>query len=101
MNKDSKKRKSSSFFINIKFFKYTELGGCMNLSDLQRKDIVNVFDGKRLGRIIDASVTSSGVIEYFVVLERKFFQFWKSSNEITITFQQIKKIGTDVILVEL
>ena len=73
----------------------------MNLSDLQRKDIVNIADGKRLGRIVDASVTSSGVIEYFVVLEKKFWNFFKSSSEITISFSQIKKIGTDVILVEL
>lgn len=73
----------------------------MNLSDLQRKDIVNIEDGKRLGRIVDASVTSTGVIEYFVVLEKKFWNFFKSSTEITISFSQIKKIGTDVILVEL
>lgn len=73
----------------------------MNLSDLQRKDIVNIEDGKRLGRIVDASVSSTGVIEYFVVLEKKFWNFFKSSTEITISFSQIKKIGTDVILVEL
>lgn len=73
----------------------------MNLSDLQRKDIVSVVDGKRLGRIIDASLNEQGSIEYFVVLERKFWRFFKSSSEITLTFSQIKKIGTDVILVEL
>ncbi len=73
----------------------------MNLSDLQRKDIVNMEDGKRLGRIVDASVSNNGNIEYFVIIERKFWQFFKSGNEQTITFSQIKKIGTDVILVEL
>ena len=73
----------------------------MNLSDLQRKDIVNLSDGKRLGRIIDAEVTEAGTISYFVILERKFWRFFKSSNEVTITFSQIKKIGSDVILVEI
>ncbi len=73
----------------------------MNLSDLQRKDIVSMEDGKRLGRIIDAFINDHGVVEHFVVLERKFWRFFKSSSEITLTFSQIKKIGTDVILVEL
>lgn len=73
----------------------------MNLSDLQRKDIVNIEDGKRLGRIVDAAVSERGNIEYFVILERKFWNFFKSNSEKTITFSQIKKIGTDVILVEL
>lgn len=73
----------------------------MHLSDLQRKDIVSIVDGKRLGRIIDASLNEQGAIEYFVVLERKFWRIFKNSTEITITFSQIKKIGTDVILVEL
>lgn len=73
----------------------------MNLSDLQRKDIVNLADGKRLGRIIDAEVTETGAIANFVVLEKKFWHFFKSANEVNITFSQIKKIGSDVILVEI
>ncbi len=72
----------------------------MNLSDLQRKDIVNMEDGKRLGRIIDAFIDENGQIEYFIILDRKFWHFWKINSEQTITFHQIKKIGTDVILVE-
>lgn len=73
----------------------------MNLSDLQRKDIVCITDGKRLGKIIDASIKDNGVIDYLVILERRFWQFWKSTNEINVTFSQIKKIGEDVILVEI
>ena len=72
----------------------------MNLGDLQRKDIVNVEDGKKLGRIADATINHSGLIEYFTILDHKFWKFWKSANEQTITFSQIKKIGTDVILVD-
>lgn len=73
----------------------------MNLSDLQRKDIIHLEDGRKLGRIVDASVSSSGIIEYFVVMNHRFWKFWKSSEEVTITFAQIKKIGSDVILVVL
>ena len=73
----------------------------LNLSDLQRKDIVSIEDGRRLGRIIDAQINSNGVIEYFIVLDYKFWRFWKGNNEFTVLFSQIKKIGTDVILIEL
>ncbi len=72
----------------------------MNLSDLQRKDIINIDTGKRLGRIIDAQVNEKGIIEFFVVMDHKFWRFWKSSGEINVTINQIKKIGTDVILID-
>ena len=73
----------------------------MRLTDLQVKDIVNIKDGKRLGKIIDAEVSSEGQIRYFVVEQRRFFRFFSSNLETNITFEQIIKIGEDVILVEL
>lgn len=72
----------------------------MKLSDLQVKDIVNVIDGKRLGRIIDAEIDSNGNILYFVVEPKRFFRFFSSSIDTNVTFKQIVKIGEDVILVE-
>lgn len=71
----------------------------MNLSDLQRKDIINIETGKKLGKIVDAQMNERGMIEFFVVMDHKFWRFWKSSGEINVTINQIKKIGTDVILV--
>lgn len=71
----------------------------MNLSDLQRKDIVNINTGERLGRIIDAIMNESGLIEYFIVMKRRLF-FFKSNEEKNIYIKNIKKIGMDVILVE-
>ena len=74
----------------------------MKLSDLQEKDIVNVADGQNLGRIIDADINDLGVISYFVVLKKRFFwQIFSSSNDKKVYFNKIKKIGHDVILVEL
>ena len=73
----------------------------MQLSELQVKDIVNTKDGKRLGRIVDAKVDNKGIIEYFVVEHRKWFRIFSSNAEINVTFQQIVKIGEDVILVDL
>ena len=74
----------------------------MKLSDLQEKDVINIVDGQNLGRIIDADINKDGLINYFVVLKKKFFwHFFSSSNDKKVDYHKIKKIGNDVILVEL
>lgn len=75
----------------------------MMLSDLQSKDIINIKDGQNLGRIIDVSINEEGIINYFIVEKRRFF-FRIIFNPLTsqkVLFSQIKRIGNDVILVEL
>ncbi len=69
--------------------------------ELRQKVVVNIVDGKNLGHIIDAIFDDSyGKLMGFVVpgLKRGFF---KSQNDIFIPYQNICKIGMDVILVEL
>ena len=73
----------------------------MRLADLQAKDVINVKDGKRLGKIMDAEIDNKGLITYFAVEQKKFFRIFSSNPEVNITFNQIVKIGEDVILVEL
>ena len=73
----------------------------MRLSDLQTKDVVNMIDGLNLGRIVDAEVNETGQILYFVIEKKKLFQrVFSSNSDILITIKDIKKIGSDVILVE-
>ena len=43
----------------------------MRLSDLQSKNIVNIYDGKNIGTIIDANVLNDGMIESLVIEESK------------------------------
>ena len=73
----------------------------MRVSDLQVKDIVSLLDGRKLGRITDIELDENGSVKYFVVEPRRFFRFFGSSGEINISMNQIKKIGEDVILVEI
>ena len=74
----------------------------MKLSDLQEKDIVNVNDGRKIGRIIDAEIDMNGKINYLVIDEKKGLKgLISGGNGINITFDKIKRIGTDVILVDL
>lgn len=72
----------------------------MNLSDLQNKDIINMIDGKKIGNIIDAKFDiKSGMIDKLIVEPTKGLFSLKNSG-LEISFQEIKKIGEDVILVE-
>ena len=73
----------------------------MRVSDLQTKDVVSLNDGKKLGRIVDIDIEQNGTIHYFVVEARHFFRFFGSREEINVAINQIKKIGEDVILVEI
>lgn len=67
------------------------------LSDLQNKDIINVFDGKKVGAIIDVSLDKEGKIVEMSVQKRRFIFF--SGGVSKIKWSQIDKIGKDVILV--
>ena len=71
----------------------------MRLSDLQSKDIVNIDDGKMVGGIIDVLINSDGSMNSLIVERGKFFKL--SHGEIEIKWNQVKKIGEDVILVSI
>ena len=71
----------------------------MNLSDLQNKDLINIIDGKKIGNIIDARFNiETGIIEKLVIEPTKSF-FSLKNNSLEINYQDINKIGEDVILV--
>ena len=72
----------------------------MNLSELQSKDFITL-DGKLIGNIIDI-VIDDGKISYLVVERSKFLLSRLSSkDELRIKWEQIRKIGEDVILVSI
>ena len=71
----------------------------MFLSELQNKDIISVKTGVNLGRIVDVEVSSEGRIISFIAEEKKIFRKVLKNSEINFTFNDITKIGTDVILV--
>ena len=73
----------------------------MLMSDLQRKDIINMTTGSRIGKIIDIDVNEDGLINSLIVVELKMIKRFNNSSETRISFKQIKTIGSDVILVDL
>ena len=74
----------------------------MKISDLQDKSIINVSDGKNLGRITDLEIDKDGKIISFYAMTRRFiFKIFFGNKETIFTINDIKKIGEDVILVDL
>ena len=73
----------------------------MLMSDLQRKDIINMTTGSRIGKIIYIDVNEDGLINSLIVGELKMMKRFNNSSETRISFKQIKTIGSDVILVDL
>ncbi|MBM7623590.1 YlmC/YmxH family sporulation protein [Sporohalobacter salinus] len=71
-------------------------------SELKKKEVISV-NGERLGLIKDIELDlSRGKIKSVVVPgERKFFGVLSSPNDLVINWDQIQKIGEDVILVNL
>ena len=72
----------------------------ITFSCLRSKEIVNLYDGKRLGRITDISFEKdSGKVLGFVIPGIK--KVFKRSEDIFIPLELVKKVGEDVILVRL
>lgn len=74
----------------------------MRLTELQNKDIVDIETGKVIGDIVDVSFELGGNLDGLIVEKKKFLiSMFSSKDEIEVKWNQIKKIGEDVILVEL
>ena len=74
----------------------------MRLSDLQSKVIVNINDGKKIGNIIDIDINKDGLSSGIIVEKSKFIiSRFSSSGEVVVKWDQIERIGEDVILVNI
>lgn len=76
---------------------------CTTFSELRRKDVINVFDGARLGHICDLELDDcDGRICAIVVPgPSRLWGILRSDEELVIPYCKINKIGDDVILVEI
>jgi len=73
----------------------------MRLSELQSKDIVNLNDGKRMGKIIDVVIDNGKIYNLVIEPKRFFLNIFRRGEEITIKWESIEKIGEDVILIKI
>ncbi len=71
------------------------------ISDLKLKEVINLNDGKRLGFIEDVELDlETGQIKAIIVPGKSGFWMFKSDN-IVIPWEQVHRLGADVILVNL
>jgi YlmC/YmxH family sporulation protein len=80
-------------------------GGSLRFSELMGKEIINIFDGVRLGTIGDSDMIidpESGEIESIVLPRRpNFMGLWADKQELVIPWSAVKKVGTELIIVDL
>ena len=74
----------------------------MTFTDLRQKDVVNVCDGRRLGKPIDLVLGESACVEALVVpAGGGFFNILRQEKEgCLVPWNRVLRIGSDVILVE-
>ena len=75
----------------------------MSFSDLKQKDVINICEGRKLGRPIDLILNDNACIEALVVpgSEGGFLSLLRPDREgCVIPWRRVRQIGDDVILVE-
>ena len=74
----------------------------MKTSELTSKDVVDISNGKRLGEIVDIDIDlSAGKINGIVIPKQTgVFSFLSKQENTYISWEDIHKIGSDVILVK-
>ena len=75
----------------------------MSFSELREKDVINIRDGRNLGKPIDLILNESACVEALVVPgeSRGLLSFLKRDRDgCAIDWRRVRRIGDDVILVE-
>jgi len=72
----------------------------MKISDLQTKKIISISSGKNIGNIIDANIDENGKIESFTIEQNKGLFLLSKESDTRIYWDDITKIGEDVILIK-
>ncbi|HHV72386.1 MAG TPA: YlmC/YmxH family sporulation protein [Clostridia bacterium] len=77
----------------------------MRLGDLAGKEIINICDGERLGIVGNSDLVideNTGKIEAILVpQDRGFWGFSEAKKMLTIPWHAIKKIGAEILVVDL
>ena len=72
----------------------------MRLSELQSKKIIDITSGCSLGNVIDVIFSNDGKIQYLLFGSNRSFSLFNKEDDEKISWNQVTKIGEDVILVK-
>ncbi|HOV78712.1 MAG TPA: YlmC/YmxH family sporulation protein [Bacillota bacterium] len=77
----------------------------MRMGELFGKEIVNIYNGARLGVIGESDIaidTESGEIKSIILPKKSnFINFWSERLDLVIPWEAVRKIGSEVIIVDL
>ncbi|HWQ73750.1 MAG TPA: YlmC/YmxH family sporulation protein [Syntrophomonas sp.] len=77
----------------------------MRLSELEGKEIVNIYDGLRMGTVGESDLVvdqETGEIVSIILPNRgNLLNFWADRQKLVIPWDSIKKIGREVIVVDI
>lgn len=78
------------------------MGVEVSFCELRTKMVINVVDGKALGRIVDIVFSRENAKVIGVVVPGdKNFHLWGHKHELFVPYENILRIGVDAVLVEL
>ncbi|HZJ84188.1 MAG TPA: YlmC/YmxH family sporulation protein [Syntrophomonadaceae bacterium] len=77
----------------------------MRLNDLNGKEMVNIYDGMRMGTVGESDMLideKSGQIISIILPNRgNAFNFWADRQKLVIPWEAVMKIGREVIVVDI
>ncbi len=76
----------------------------MLFSELKCKEVINLKDCRCLGKVCDLEIDEcSGQICKIIIMgnNNKFFNIFNNDPDFVICFKDIKKIGPDIIIVDI
>ncbi|RJQ24492.1 MAG: YlmC/YmxH family sporulation protein [Peptococcaceae bacterium] len=73
------------------------------ISELGMRDIVNLADGAKLGPVRDVHIDlETGQVRTLVLSpSKKYLGFFRAGREVMVSWENVRKIGVDTVLVEL
>lgn len=76
----------------------------MRLNELDGIEVINMHDGTRIGVISPSDLVidvETGQIKAIMVPTRSRFNLFSSHGELTIPWERVRKIGSEVMIVDL
>ena len=77
----------------------------MRLGELMGKEIVNIYNGARLGIVGESDLAfdlETGEIRSIIVPRKSgILNFWLDRQQLITPWEAVRKVGTEVIIVEL
>lgn len=74
----------------------------VKISELKQREVININDGRRLGIVYDVEIDmEKGTIDALVIPGTgKLMGLFSRESDVVVSWDNIKKIGTDVILID-